>query len=88
MQDTKLLTREQLTRKLQEHADKNKIKLNPDRKILNGVISGLMKNQESFGEVYCPCRPIRSAETICPCAFHKKEIKETGHCLCRLFVKK
>jgi len=67
--------------------------LNPDEKILNLVISALAKNLNSKGAKYCPCRALtgKKAEDdkkICPCAFHKNEIREQGHCLCRLFFKK
>ena len=30
----------------------------------------------------CPCAPIRK---YCPCAEAESEIREQGHCLCRLF---
>lgn len=44
---------------------------------------------------YCPCKvaiwkktkPEELDKIICPCSEHLKEIEETGHCHCFLFVK-
>ena len=43
------------------------------------VIKGLIKK-----EGCCPCKLIPNP---CPCVDHEKEIEETGHCHCNLFVK-
>lgn len=82
---------EKLKRDSKDYAQKTGIKLNPDKKIVEGVIKGLLKNKEEKGELYCPCRIItgdkeKDKEIICPCVFHKKEIKSEGHCKCLLFV--
>ena len=75
------------------YAEREGFVLNPDEKTLNAVISALAKNLNSKGAKYCPCRALtgKKAEDdkkICPCAFHKGEIREQGHCMCRLFWKK
>ncbi|RLG13124.1 MAG: ferredoxin:thioredoxin reductase [Candidatus Nanohalarchaeota archaeon] len=67
---------------------KNGFRLNPNRKIIEYLIKGLIKNAEEFGKKYCPCRRIHNDRVICPCIHHKKEIKEQGHCHCFLFVSK
>jgi ferredoxin-thioredoxin reductase catalytic chain len=75
-----------------EYAKLKKIKLNPNEKILNGIIKALMRNKEFKGEAYCPCRIItgnkeKDEGIICPCIYHEQEIKELGHCKCNLFFK-
>jgi ferredoxin-thioredoxin reductase catalytic subunit len=74
----------------EEYAEKAGFKLNPDKKQLNMIIKGLKKNQEKYGYQFCPCRVVtgdfeKDREIICPCVFHKDEIKKWGHCLCKLF---
>ena len=87
------MNKQELLKYYKNYAEKNNFKLNPDKKILDKLINGLIKNQEKHGEIYCPCRRItgdkeKDKKIICPCIYHKDEIKEIGHCLCFLFVKK
>lgn len=75
-----------------KYAKKNNFKLNPNKKIVKVVIEGLIINEKKFGKRYCPCRrvsndPEINEKIICPCAYHKREIEEDGHCHCLLFVK-
>ena len=84
---------DELRRDAEEYAKKAGIKVNPDEKIVDGIIMGLLKNKEKHGEAYCPCRVVtrnkeKDDDIICPCVFHKKEIETDGHCKCRLFVGK
>jgi len=83
----------ELKKDAEEYADSVDISLNPNEKIVNGIITGLLKNKDKNGEIYCPCRVVtgdkeKDKKIICPCAFHKKEIKLQGNCHCNLFVKK
>ena len=76
----------------EEYALKNGFKLNPDRKIVEGIVKSLLDREKKFGEKYCPCRRITGGKEedkkiICPCVYHKEEIEKDGFCLCRLFVK-
>lgn len=85
------MSKKELRKKMQEHAEKAGIKLNPDEKIVNGVIKGLLKKKEKFGDIHCPCRVStgnkeKDKEIICPCVFHRGEIELQGHCKCGLFV--
>ena len=68
------------------HAEKNGFRLNPNKKIVENLIEALIKNEENFGKKYCPCRKIHRDEIVCPCVYHKEEIKRDGHCHCFLFV--
>jgi ferredoxin-thioredoxin reductase catalytic subunit len=67
--------------------------LNPDADVLDRVIKGLARNEEKFGQRYCPCR-LRSRDEekdkaiICPCIYHKDEIAKDGHCHCMLYYRK
>ncbi|MBN1167078.1 MAG: ferredoxin:thioredoxin reductase [Methanospirillaceae archaeon] len=76
--------------KTREYADENGFFLNHDPKALETVLKGLVRNLEKYGEPYCPCR-IRTGDhekdkdIICPCVFHKDEIRDQGRCHCNLF---
>ena len=83
---------EKLLKEYQNYAKKNSIRLNPDKKITDRLIRGLIEREKKYGARYCPCRRVVGDKTtdkkiICPCAFCKKEIMEQGHCHCFLFVK-
>ncbi len=83
---------ERLRKKMQKHAKSAKIKLNPNKKIVDAVLLGILKKKEKFEEGYCPCRiptgnKEKDEEIICPCIFHQDEIVSQGHCKCNLFVK-
>ncbi len=74
------------------YAKSNGFRLNPDRKIVEKIINGLLANEKKYGKKYCPCRRVSGNEEedskkICPCAFHKDEIEKDGHCFCNLFIK-
>lgn len=82
----------ELRKKLENYAKEQGFKLNPEDKIVNFIIKGLLKNKKEKGETYCPCRVVsgnkeEDMKIICPCIFHLTEIKENGYCHCRLFVK-
>ena len=73
------------------YAKSNGFHLNPDKKTVERIVSGLFLNEKKYGKKYCPCRRVSGNEEedskkICPCAWHKDEIKKDGHCFCNLFV--
>lgn len=87
------MNKETLKQTCKEYADKNGFVLQQDPKMLDMILTGLLRNKEKNGEIYCPCRRVtgnkeEDKKIICPCAFHKKEIKEDGHCKCMLFFRK
>jgi len=84
---------EQLRKALRRYAESQGFKLNADEKIVDSIIQGLLKNEAKYGYRYCPCRvatgdKVKDAKLICPCAYHRDEIKTMGHCYCGLFVAK
>lgn len=83
---------EEIIKKYSEYAEKNGFSLNSDRKVVERIVSGLLKNEAEKGEQYCPCRrlsgdPEEDAKKICPCDYHKEEIAEKGRCYCGLFTR-
>lgn len=76
----------------EKYAKSQGFKLNSDKKIVEVIIKGLLANEKKHGFRYCPCRVItgdkeEDRKMICPCFWHKDEIKNMGRCLCGLFVK-
>ncbi len=56
------------------------------------VAQGLLMNLKKHGAMYCPCRIVTGKKdidekSVCPCAYHKREIEEDGECHCMLFTK-
>jgi len=83
---------EEIIKKYEDYSTQDGFKLNENRKIVMGIINGLLDREKKFGERYCPCRRItgdkeEDKKIICPCIYHKDEIKKDGHCHCNLFVK-
>ncbi len=82
----------ELADKYRKYAKEKGVRLNPDEQITEGVIKGVLRNEKKYGEKYCPCRRVEGdpeidKKIICPCRYSQKEIQETGHCHCYLFVK-
>jgi ferredoxin-thioredoxin reductase catalytic subunit len=83
---------ENLIKEYSEYAQNNGFRLNPNKKVVEGIVAGLLKNEEKYGKKYCPCRRIsgnaeEDSKKICPCFWHKDEIQKDGHCFCQLYVK-
>jgi ferredoxin-thioredoxin reductase catalytic chain len=86
------MDREHLIEEFSEYAKNNGFQLNPDEKIVERIINGLLANEKKYGKKYCPCRRVsgneeEDAKKICPCFWHKDEIKKDGHCFCNLYVR-
>ncbi|MFQ6049614.1 MAG: thioredoxin domain-containing protein [Candidatus Paceibacterales bacterium] len=83
---------EEVIKEYEEYAQKNGFSLNPNKKVVEGLVKSLLEREKRFGARYCPCRKItgnkeEDRKLICPCQFHREEIERDGYCLCRLFVK-
>lgn len=77
----------------QDYAEQNGLQLNPHAPTLQRELEGLTYNLGEYGYLYCPCRmndltgdPFRDKKIVCPCSYHKPEIRTDGHCKCELFV--
>ena len=84
---------EKLVKQMQTYADKAGYKLNPDKKAVEGIIAGLLRNKKFKGDIYCPCRVVtgnkqEDKKIVCPCIYHAGEIELQGHCKCTLFWEK
>lgn len=77
----------ELYEEYKKYAKEKGIKLNSKRNVVEGIIKKLIENEKKYGKRYCPCKPQKTDDTICPCKNHLKEIEEMGHCTCYLFVK-
>ena len=82
------MNKEELRKFSDDYAKKQGFVLQPDEEILDTLLNGLLRNEKKHGFRYCPCRRVRDKKTICPCAYHKDEIKRDGHCMCFLFLRK
>ena len=83
---------EQLMKEYEKYAIDNGFLLNPDKKVVERVIVGLLRNEEKYGAQYCPCKRVsgdktEDAKKICACIWHKEEIEKDGHCFCNLYIK-
>ena len=81
-----------LLKQYRDYAKDNGFRLNPDKKVVNQLIKALLEREKKYGKRYCPCRRVKNIQKeddkiICPCVYHKEEIKKDGHCHCFLFVK-
>ena len=81
----------ELLEKMRKYAELQDFRLNPDANAVITVLKGMLENEKRYGYRYCPCRPITGdkgidALKICPCKWHKDEIKQMGHCFCELFA--
>jgi ferredoxin-thioredoxin reductase catalytic chain len=65
--------------------------LNPDDDIREGIIEGLVINEDRLGYWNCPCRRasgnrMADFDIICPCEYRDADLKEYGRCYCALYV--
>ena len=88
------MNKQELRQAWEKYTEKNDFALNPDKKHVDFVVSGVLENEKKFGLKLCPCR-LRDGtrendlELICPCNFKIQETwKKKGMCWCGLFVKR
>lgn len=91
MEDTRKQEENKIRKMLNEYTAHSPYKLNPDGKIVDRVVKGLVMRKIKFGYAYCPCRLVtgeeeRDRKIICPCIYHVEEIERDGECHCNLFV--
>ncbi len=81
---------------IEKFTEKNKFRLNPDKKKIKMLIEGVINNEQNHGLKYCPCRLItkdfvEDLKLVCPCNFFIHETyknKKNGECWCGLFVRR
>ena len=83
---------EKLIQEYEEYARENGFSLNPNSKAVEGIVKLLLEREEKLGARYCPCRRVtrnkeEDKKIICPCIYHRDEIKKDGRCHCGLFVR-
>jgi len=83
---------DEIIERYDNYAKSNGFRLNPNRKVVEGIVKGLLANEKKHGKRYCPCRRVtgnveEDSKIICPCVFHKDELEKDGHCFCNLYVK-
>ena len=82
--------REELRRQLELY-DKRGYHLNPDREFTDGLLDGLLVNEERYGYQACPCRLAtgtkqQDLDIICPCDYRDPDLDEYDSCYCGLYV--
>ena len=76
------ITKEIVMADIVKAAEKNGWDLNPDKKVVERVRNGIVKNIDTYGERYCPCVIIRVVaeekrkDYICPCVNAKNEVED------------
>jgi len=87
------MNKKELKKICQDYAKKQGFLLQPDPVLLDRILEGLLNREKIYGLRYCPCRRVtgdieEDRKIVCPCIYHKEEIKDEGHCKCMLFLKK
>lgn len=76
---------------INDYVSNSPYRLNPDAKIVDRVVKGLVMRKMKYGHPYCPCRLVmgdfeKDKKIICPCVYHIEEVERDGECHCNLFV--
>jgi len=84
--------RDVIRRRVMRYVGESGLKLQPDAKKLDLLLTGLARRKVRKGDFYCPCRVLtglaeEDRKAVCPCDYHLKEIAEEGCCKCELFFK-
>lgn len=87
-----IIVMEELIKKYEEYAKQNGFQLNPNKKVVEGIVKSLLEKEKNLGARYCPCRRVtgdanEDKKIICPCVYHREEIEKDGKCHCGLFVR-
>ena len=79
--------REWLLREAESHG----YTINPDEKVVEEILVGLVKNERRYGYKACPCRLATGkyqldCDIVCPCSYCFLDVEKNGRCYCSLFV--
>jgi ferredoxin-thioredoxin reductase catalytic subunit len=83
--------RREIAERIRKHTAQSACRLNPDQRMVDALIDGLLRRKARFGDYYCPCRVVTGKadadrRNVCPCETHEAEIAEKGRCHCGLYV--
>jgi len=86
------MNKHQLLKWAEKYAESQGFNVNEDKRRVNMVLNGLLANEKKYGFRYCPCRIVTGNKEedklkICPCYWHKDEIKKDSKCKCGLFTR-
>ncbi|MEW6069203.1 MAG: ferredoxin-thioredoxin reductase catalytic domain-containing protein [Candidatus Thermoplasmatota archaeon] len=73
------MNKKELLLKLEKFAKRHRLGFGA---LKDKLIEAILKNNG-----YCPCRRVKSEDTLCPCRYALEEVEKNGKCLCGLFVK-
>jgi len=79
--------REWLMREAKSHG----YTINPDKQVIEEILTGLAINEKRYGYKACPCRLATGkyqldCDIICPCSYCFMDVEKNGRCYCSLFV--
>jgi len=84
-------SKEKFRNGFERYAESNGFTLNPDKKVVDTLLDGMLWNKEEYGYQYCPCRAVtgdkgKDSKLVCPCVYIQEEVERMGRCWCGLFV--
>lgn len=76
---------------LHREAETYSYKINPDQRLIDDLLRGLVINEKRYGYKVCPCRLAAGkyqmdCDIICPCSYCFSDVEKYGKCYCSLFV--
>ncbi|HLC99218.1 MAG TPA: ferredoxin-thioredoxin reductase catalytic domain-containing protein [Candidatus Nanoarchaeia archaeon] len=88
------MNKKELLKAWENYTENNDFMLNPDKKFLDALAEGVLKNEKDHGLKLCPCRlrdksRERDLELLCPCNFKIQDSwTKWDRCWCGLFVRR
>jgi ferredoxin-thioredoxin reductase catalytic subunit len=88
-----MTTLDEVRQRAESDAQTSGYYLNPDADFLKDLLEGLLRNEERYGYLSCPCRLASGKfeldrDIICPCDYRDPDVQEFGYCYCALYVRK
>ena len=82
---------ERVHRQMKKEAEEGGYRFNPDQEFTKNLVKGLLRNEQRYGYMSCPCRLATGKkeddlDIICPCDYRDADVAEFGACYCALYV--